>query len=275
LTKNAAAAVHSCNSMSSRPSLQRGGKKSQNAVTATNTTTSRVARAQLLNHTAHAVDQEEGHHLSSGRLKVDVVNHGLVRQPRHEERAQRGHRLPGARAYAHGFVDRRPEDGGHHEVPPPAPEVVQRRRHVRPVELWLYLHAEHAAGGGGAGEEEVHEAVDVDAVQSEAHVEVHPVLELVDLEQGGVLGRAGNERHRFSLGDLSSSFVRTAVAASELDGKQRSEDERENWEGRLERAVAGSQEEELEHAQPSEEEARRAPDVGREGERQGGLRRRA
>jgi hypothetical protein len=176
-------------------------------------------------------------------------------------------------ARAHWVVDRRPEDGGHHEVPPPAPEVVQRRRHVRPVELRLYLHAERAAGGGGAGEEEVHEAVDVDAVQSEAHVEVHPVLELVDLEQGGYggeLGRAGNEGHRFGLGDLRSSFVRTAVAASEpeLDGKQCREDERENWEGRLERAVAGGQEE-LEHAQPSEEEARRAPDVGREGERQG------
>ena len=69
------------------------------------------------------------------------------------------------------WTHRRAQHRGHHEVPPPAPEVPQRRRQVRPVELGLRLHAQRAGGGRDAGEEEVEEAVHVHAVQRQARVE--------------------------------------------------------------------------------------------------------
>jgi hypothetical protein len=70
-------------------------------------------------------------------------------------------------------------------------------RYGRPVELRLHLHAEHATGGRGAEQEDVQEAVYVDAIQSETHVEVELVLELVDVEGSydSELDRARNEGH--------------------------------------------------------------------------------
>jgi hypothetical protein len=56
--------------------------------------------------------------------------------------------------------------------------------------------------------------------------------------------------------------VSAVVAASHLDRKHCGEDELENWEGGFKRAMAGSQEEKLEHAKPAKEEARCAPDGG-------------
>ena len=153
-------------------------------------------------------------------------------------------------------------------------KIAQGRRQVRPVEVRLHLHAERTASCRDAGEEEVQEAVHVDAVQSEANVEMQLVHVLVGMQDGGYdggLDRARNEGDRFGpAARCCSGGSAGAVASDELNGERCGEDERENGERGVERAAADGQEDDLEHAEPpEEEEACESPDDCRGGEGQG------
>jgi hypothetical protein len=197
-----------------------------------------------------------------------------VHQAGHEEGGQDARLLPGSRP--DGVVHRRPEHGGRREVPPPAPQVAQRRREVRPDELRPHPHPHPhasergAAGGRGAGEGELHGAPDVGAVQHRARVEVQQNLRGRQTEEeergggGGELERAGGKgvslrRRRLRAGRPSSS-------RREGGG----EDEMERGGGRVQRPAAGGEEAELERAEPREEQGGAAPEDGRR--REGELR---
>jgi len=176
------------------------------------------------------VEKEEGGHLSGGALQGGVAEQGLVHQPRHEKRGQEAGLLP--RPRAQWVVHCRPEDGGHREVPPPAPEVAQRRRKVRLDELGLHLHIQRrAAAGRGTGEEDLYGEPEPDPVQREAHVEMQPVEEPVEMGHGGYgdhLERARNDRRRRQQRLVFVGTTAAVACCDELHGESYSQEEVEN-----------------------------------------------
>jgi len=185
-----------------------------------------------------------------------------VHEAGHQERRQDAGR--GAEARADGAKHRRPEDGGHHEVPPPAPEVTQRRRQVRVVHLWLHLHPEQVVDHGvDGGEQQIQREVDVQGVEGEELVPAHRALELVRVDDARDDGAGEEYPRRPTDGSLALLFG----LLPELDGEGGRAYEVEEAEGRVEGPDAGGEEEHLKRAEPGKEEARGTPERGRrEGE---------
>ncbi|CAL5016513.1 unnamed protein product [Urochloa decumbens] len=228
----------------------------------------RRAGAPPLRHRARTVQREEGGHLPRPGLQRDVVEHDLVHDPRHEERREQSR--GGAEAGAHGAVDAGAEHARDHEVPPPAPEVAEGGGQVGPVELRLELSAQQRSGERrGGGQEELEHQVHVRAVEGRhgPRREPRPVAPGGD-ERGEErrLGRVGEEES-VREGAAGRRLLVVVVVVADLDGERGAGDEAGEREVGVERAVAGGEEEELEGAEPNEEEGGDGAEVdGGEGE---------
>lgn len=105
------------------------------------------------------------------------------------------------------------------------------------------------------------------AVERDHGVRRHPLPEATERDERAEEGRLG----RVGQQELGREGPRGLRSAPDLDGKRGAGDEADGWEGRVEWPVAGGEEEQLEAAEPDEEEGGDGAEVdGGEGEGEDG-----